>query len=387
VSGRGASGAAAADASPSARWRRRDARGNTPRARAHRIPPNPLFSAAKRARGPRDAPPAPKPSSNGDLNKGVKTGGAPKREGSAYESETRKVILTLDRASKLAPNGGKKLLDSVSVSMYLGAKIGVLGANGAGKSTLLRVLAGADTTFDGRLVLADGTRIAYLEQEPKLEAGATVEDNIRPAVARVQSLLDDYASVSAAMAADGADVDSLMKKLDALTTAIDACDGWEVERSLARATDALRCPPGDAAVASLSGGERRRVALARVLLEAPDVLLLDEVREGRGCVGCGVAEARGWRPLALLSLPQPTNHLDAASVSWLERTLADFKGTVVAVTHDRCEEAEDGERLGGRASPTHHPTTPLPHPLHPQLLPGQRGRLDPGARPGQGPAV
>jgi ATP-binding cassette ChvD family protein len=217
------------------------------------------------------------------------------------------VVLTLDRVSKSAPGAGKKLLDSVSVSMYLGAKIGVLGANGAGKSTLLKLLAGVDDAFDGRRVVADGLRISYLEQEPSLDAGPTVDDNIRPALAPVQALLDEFESVSASMAAPGADVDALMKRMDALQTRLDACGGWELERTLARATEALRCPPGDAPVATLSGGERRRVALARCLLEAPDVLILDE----------------------------PTNHLDAASVAWLERTLADFTGTVVAVTHDR----------------------------------------------------
>ena len=267
----------------------------------------PSHSAAKRARGPRsDAPPS-APKKTADPAAGVKTGRAPKREGGAYEQETRKVILTLDRVSKSVSSGGKKLLDNVSVSMYLGAKIGVLGANGAGKSTLLKLLAGVDDAFDGDRVLADGIKVSFLEQEPRLDAGPTVDDNIRPALAATQRLLDDFEAVSKAMAQDGADVVTLMKKMDTLQTKLDACGGWELERALARATEALRCPPGDALVANLSGGERRRVALARVLLESPDVLVLDE----------------------------PTNHLDAASVAWLERTLADFPGTVVAVTHDR----------------------------------------------------
>jgi energy-dependent translational throttle protein EttA len=189
----------------------------------------------------------------------------------------------------------------------LSFKIGVLGANGAGKSTLLKILAGVDDAFDGRRIVADGIKVSFLEQEPRLDDGPTVDDNIRPALAATQALLDEFEAVSSAMAAPDADVDSLMKKMDTLQTKLDACGGWELDRMLARATDALRCPPGDALVANLSGGERRRVALARVLLENPDVLILDE----------------------------PTNHLDAASVAWLERTLADFPGTVVAVTHDR----------------------------------------------------
>jgi sulfate-transporting ATPase len=216
------------------------------------------------------------------------------------------MILTLDNVTKLSPTG-KKLLDGVGLGMYLGAKIGILGVNGAGKSTLLKILAGADDAFDGRLQVNDGIKVSYLEQEPPLSDGPTVDDNIRPALARVEGLLKEFEAVSTQMAEPGANVDALMGKMDRLQTEIDACNGWELERTLARATDALRCPPGEALVATLSGGERRRVALARVLLESPDILLLDE----------------------------PSTHLDALSMSWLERTLAEFRGTVVAVTHDR----------------------------------------------------
>ena len=269
-------------------------------------------SAAKRSRGPRDGPPTSKGDGGGGSKSGGGGGGGYKspgnvREGAAYEQETRKVILNLDRVTKTAPSG-KKLLDNVGLGMYLGAKIGVLGINGAGKSTLLKILAGVDEAYDGHLTLAPGINVAYLEQEPQLADGATVDDNLRPALAAVQALLDEYQEVSTACASAGPDaLDGLMTRMDGLQNKIDACNGWEVERTLARATDALRCPPGDAAVATLSGGERRRVALARALLSAPDILLLDE----------------------------PTNHLDAASVAWLEKTLAAFKGSVVAVTHDR----------------------------------------------------
>lgn len=228
------------------------------------------------------------------------------RDGSAYSQETRKIILSLDRVSKVAPNG-KQILKNVGLGMYLGAKIGVLGQNGAGKSSVLRILAGEDQSFDGELQLAPGIRVHHLEQEPKLDAGMTVMENIEPALESVKSLLREFEEVSMKMAEGEGDTDKLMSKMDKLQNTIEAVNGWELDRQVERAMDALRCPPPDAKVDNLSGGERRRVALCRLVLEAPDILLLDE----------------------------PTNHLDAQSVAWLEQFLAVFQGTVVAVTHDR----------------------------------------------------
>ncbi|KAF6262858.1 P-loop containing nucleoside triphosphate hydrolase protein [Scenedesmus sp. NREL 46B-D3] len=237
---------------------------------------------------------------------GTRTSTKEVRDGSSYSQETRKIILSLEKIRKVAPNG-KEVLNNVNLGMYLGAKIGVLGANGAGKSSLMRILAGEDTSFDGRLVRAPGIRIGYLEQEPKLDAGATVAENIAPAVQHIKDMVAEFEAVSVAMSSPDADLDALTNKMGRLQDALDACNGWEVDRQVEQAMDSLRCPPGDAAVDVLSGGERRRVALARLLLAAPDILLLDE----------------------------PTNHLDAESVAWLERFLGEFKGTVVAVTHDR----------------------------------------------------
>jgi len=228
------------------------------------------------------------------------------REWSAYKQETRKMILTLNRVTKTTPQG-KTLLKDVSLGMYLGAKIGILGANGAGKSTLMRILAGVDQNFDGTVQLESGVRIGYLEQEPRLDAGKTVRENIEPAVERVKSMIREFEEVSVKMADPDEDVDALMARMEQLQSSIDACNGWEIDRVVDRAMEALRVPPPDSDVDVLSGGERRRVALCRLVLEDPDVLLLDE----------------------------PTNHLDAESVAWLEKFLAQFRGTVVAVTHDR----------------------------------------------------
>ena len=238
-------------------------------------------------------------------NQGHKSPGKVK-EGSAYQTETRKIILSLGKVRKLTPNG-KELIKNINLGMYLGAKIGILGANGAGKSTLMKILAGVDKDFDGEIFLDDGIKVGYLPQEPPLDDGETVMENIEVGVAAVKADIDEYNKISMEMAEPDCDMDRLMARMDQLQTKLDASNAWEIDRTVERAMDALRCPPGDAKVKNLSGGERRRVAICRLLLSQPDILLLDE----------------------------PTNHLDAQSVAWLEQFLATFPGTVVAITHDR----------------------------------------------------
>jgi ATP-binding cassette ChvD family protein len=214
--------------------------------------------------------------------------------------------LSLGKVRKVTPNG-KELIKNINLGMYLGAKIGILGANGAGKSTLMKILAGVDKDFDGEIYLDDGIKVGYLPQEPPLDDGETVMENIEVGVKAVKADLAEYNDISMQMAEPDCDMDKLMARMDALQTKLDASNAWEIDRVVSRAMDALRCPPGDALVANLSGGERRRVAICRLLLAQPDILLLDE----------------------------PTNHLDAQSVAWLEQFLATFPGTVVAITHDR----------------------------------------------------
>ncbi|MCY4319245.1 MAG: energy-dependent translational throttle protein EttA [Alphaproteobacteria bacterium] len=205
--------------------------------------------------------------------------------------------------------GGRKVLDNIRLAFLPGAKIGVLGPNGAGKSTLMRIMAGLETEFDGEARAADGVRVGYLPQEPELDPDRDVMGNVMQGVAETAGLLARFNEVSARFAEDldPAEMDALIEEQGELQAQIDAADGWELERTVEIAMDALRCPPGDADTAALSGGERRRVALCRLLLSRPDLLLLDE----------------------------PTNHLDAESVAWLERFLERYEGTVVAVTHDR----------------------------------------------------
>ena len=203
--------------------------------------------------------------------------------------------------------GGKEVLKHIWLSFYPGAKIGVLGVNGAGKSTLLKIMAGLDKDYMGEAWAAEGVRVGYLEQEPKLDPTKTVMENVMDGVAEVRDLLKRYEEVNMKFADPDCDMDALLAEQAELQEKIDACNGWEIERTLEIAMDALRCPPGDWSVDKLSGGERRRVALCRLLLSKPDLLLLDE----------------------------PTNHLDAESVEWLQHHLRDYPGTIVMVTHDR----------------------------------------------------
>jgi len=205
--------------------------------------------------------------------------------------------------------GGREVLKGVTLSFFPGAKIGVLGVNGSGKSTLMRIMAGLDTEFVGEAWAAEGAKVGYLPQEPWLDPDLSVMDNVLLGLAPTKALLDRFNEISARFAEplDDDEMAKLLEEQGELQEKIDAAEGWELERTVEIAMDALRCPPGDADPKTLSGGERRRVALCRLLLERPDLLLLDE----------------------------PTNHLDAESVAWLERFLKDYAGTVMVVTHDR----------------------------------------------------
>ena len=206
-------------------------------------------------------------------------------------------------------SSGRELFKNVSLSFFPGAKIGVLGVNGAGKSTLLKIMAGIETEFNGEAWSAEGVSGGYLEQEPELDPSKDVEGNIMKGVGEVKALIDRFNDVSTRFAEplEDDEMNNLLEEQGELQEKIDAVGGWELERTIEIAMDALRCPPGNADVTKLSGGERRRVALCQLLLQQPDLLLLDE----------------------------PTNHLDAESVAWLERFLKDYEGTVVAITHDR----------------------------------------------------
>ncbi|NQT88056.1 energy-dependent translational throttle protein EttA [bacterium] len=205
--------------------------------------------------------------------------------------------------------GDRTIFEDISLSFFYGAKIGIVGENGSGKTSLLRIMAGIDKDYHGEATLGKGMRVGYVAQEPHLDLDSTVRESLQASMAPIQNLIDEYNAVADRMgdpeAAD--EMDDLLKRMDRLQEQIDACDGWEIDRLVDIASDALVLPPDDMRIALLSGGERRRVALCKALLEKPDLLLLDE----------------------------PTNHLDAETIAWLEQTLRDYPGTIIIVTHDR----------------------------------------------------
>ncbi|GHU98417.1 energy-dependent translational throttle protein EttA [Bacteroidia bacterium] len=220
-----------------------------------------------------------------------------------------KIIFSMVGVSKIIPASQKKILNNIYLSFFYGAKIGIIGLNGSGKSTLMKIIAGIDKNIDGEVVFAPGYTVGYLEQEPHLDDSKTVREVVEEGCAEVVALLKEYEQVNARFMEpmDDDQMAKLIERQGELTELIEHKNGWELDSMLERAMDALRCPDGDQTVKHLSGGERRRVALCRLLLQEPDVLLLDE----------------------------PTNHLDAESIDWLEQHLQQYKGTVIAVTHDR----------------------------------------------------
>ncbi|WP_367915258.1 energy-dependent translational throttle protein EttA [Leadbetterella sp. DM7] len=219
---------------------------------------------------------------------------------------SEQVIFSMAGVSKIIPPN-RQVLKNIYLSFFYGAKIGVLGLNGSGKSTLLRVIAGIDKNINGEVVFSPGYSVGLLEQEPQLDPEKTVKEVVEEGVAEIVALLKEFDTINEAFGDPDADFDKLMERQGDVQEKLDALDAWELDSRLERAMDALRCPPGEAKISTLSGGEKRRVALCRLLLQQPDVLLLDE----------------------------PTNHLDAESVLWLEQHLNQYKGTVIAVTHDR----------------------------------------------------
>ncbi|MBQ6958294.1 MAG: energy-dependent translational throttle protein EttA [Bacteroidales bacterium] len=220
-----------------------------------------------------------------------------------------KIIFSMNGVSKILPHNNKVILKDIYLSFFYGAKIGIIGLNGAGKSTVMKIIAGIETPTHGEVVFAPGYTVGYLEQEPKLDNSKTVLETVQEGVQEVMDLLKEYEEVNLKFMEpmDDDQMNALIERQGELTEAIDHAGGWDIDAKLERAMDALQCPDPDASVATLSGGERRRVALCRLLLREPDVLLLDE----------------------------PTNHLDTESIQWLEAHLQQYKGTVIAVTHDR----------------------------------------------------
>ncbi len=211
--------------------------------------------------------------------------------------------------TKTFPGAQKPVLNNIHLQFYQDAKIGIVGPNGTGKSTLMKIMAGIDTDFTGEAWPGENITVGYLAQEPQLDPTKTVKENVMDGVREVADMVERFNEISMIMAdpPEDVDFDALMEEMGTLQEKIDAVDAWTLDNQLEIAMDALRCPPGDWSVENLSGGEKRRVALTRLLLEKPDILLLDE----------------------------PTNHLDAESVAWLEKHLVDYKGNVILVTHDR----------------------------------------------------
>ena len=222
-------------------------------------------------------------------------------------NEPDKIIYSMIRVSKR--HGQREVLKDISLSYFYGAKIGVLGLNGSGKSSLLKILAGVDQSFEGKTVLAPGYTIGYLEQEPLVNETRTVREVVEEGAQELVNLVKEFEEINAKFAEpmEPEEMDKLIERQGQVQELMDAKGAWDLDSKLEMAMDALRCPPGDTPVSVISGGEKRRVALCRLLLQNPDILLLDE----------------------------PTNHLDAESVAWLERYLQNFPGTVIAVTHDR----------------------------------------------------
>ena len=221
-------------------------------------------------------------------------------------ADDKKIIFSMVGVGKLIPPS-RQILKDIYLSFFYGAKIGIIGLNGSGKSSLMKIIAGVDKDYQGEVVFSPGYSVGYLEQEPKLDDTKTVKEVVQGAVQEVVDLLKEYDEVNNAFAEPDADFDKLIARQGELTELLEAHDAWNLDTKLERAMDALRCPDEDQLVKNLSGGERRRVALCRLLLQEPDILLLDE----------------------------PTNHLDAESIDWLEQHLQQYKGTVIAVTHDR----------------------------------------------------